>query len=159
VAFTANLAGTSGVASDNQGIFVTDRSLKLIQVVRSGIKVGSKTLSGPTFVTGPDPGGVSGFNDDGDLAFLAGLNGNAAVFLWSQLIIGDVTHVGSTIQMSLSLPSGTTNYVQATSSLNEPFQDIAGPIVATGRRIRTNFVQQVPATKASSFYRVSQLAR
>jgi hypothetical protein len=159
IAFTAKLTGTSGGSLDNEGIFVTDPALKIMQAVRSGIKVGSETLSGPTFVSGPDPGGVSGFNDDGDLAFLAGLNGNAAVFLWSQLIIGDVTHAADTIQMSLSLPSGTTNYVQATSSLKEPFQDIAGPIVAAGRRIRTNFVQQVPAEKTTIFYRGRQLSK
>jgi len=159
LAFTATLAGTSGGTLDNEGIFVTDPALRIIQAVRSGIKIGSETLAKPSFVSGPNPGGVSGFNDEGDLAFWAALNGNVAALFWSQLIINDVTHVGNTVQMSLSLPSGTTNYVQATPSLNQPFQNIAGPIVARGQRIRTNVVQQVPAAKGSSFYRVSQLAK
>ncbi len=159
LAFTATLAGTKGGSSDNEGIFVTDPALRITQAVRSGMKIGSETLARPSFVAGPNPGGVSGFNDEGDLAFWAALGGNYAALLWSELIMGDVAHVGNTIQMSLSLPSGTTNFVQATSSLDQPFENIAGPLVASGRRIRTNFVQQLPATKASTFFRVSQLAK
>jgi len=159
VAFTAKLVGMSGGAADVDGIFVSDPALKLIQVVRSGIKVGSETLSEPTFLNGPNPGGVSGFNDYGDLAFWAELNGNPAVFFWSEFIITDVLHVGDAFQMSFSLPSGTTSYVQATRNLNQPFQNIAGPFVATGRRIQTNFFQKVPTTKTNSFYRLIQAAR
>jgi hypothetical protein len=159
IAFTATLVGTAHGTTDNQGLFVTDHNRKLVQVARSGSLVGNEILNKPLFFTGPDQGGLTGLNDDGDLAFWAELGGNFAVLLWNESIINNITQVGNNVQIGLSLPSGTTNYIQSTANLSKPFTNVGSPIIARGTRLRTNIVVQTDVTSAPApdmFYRLAK---
>jgi hypothetical protein len=42
-----------------------------------------QTIATPNFLDGPNYGGLTGLNDNGQIAVWSALNGNNAVFLWS----------------------------------------------------------------------------
>ncbi|HEY3856079.1 MAG TPA: choice-of-anchor tandem repeat NxxGxxAF-containing protein [Verrucomicrobiae bacterium] len=157
VAFTATLTGTSRGTLDNQGIFLADPSLGILQVVRSGLMVGGETLSNPEFLYGPNFGGLTGLNDNGQMAFWAGLNGNYAVFLWSLPEIISVARVSNDVLVTVQAVGGTTNYVQATSTLGSSFTDIASVVLPGSGLVTTNVLDTGGATNTGRYYRIRQL--
>ncbi len=153
VAFTATLTGTIGNTA-TAGIFLTDASLAVQQIVRSGQVIDGETLSNPNFLSGPDAGGLSGLNDNGQLAFLAGLNGNGAVFLWSRPEITAVTPVGNDVRVDLNSYGAKTNVLQSASNLGSDFVTVGTIILPGTKLVRTNFWETGVATNNARFYRL-----
>ncbi len=156
VAFTATFSGTTQ-PNQNQGIFLVDPSLGIEQVVRSGTLVGGETLSNPEFLDGPNLGGLTGLNQNGQLAFFADLGGNFSIFLWSHPQIQSAAISGSDVLVTVQTLGGTTNFVQATSDLTAGFSDIASVITPGGGLVTTNVLDAGAASNSARFYRVRQL--
>lgn len=162
IAFTATLSGTARGALDNQGIFFVDSSLTVKQVIRAGQLFQGKTISNPAFLDGPNYGGLSGMNDSGQLAVWSLLNGNAAVYLWSNdrapagLQLLRTTTASKDLTISFQAGSGTTNYLQAAPRPTGPFVDIRSLVLGGVGTVTTNFVEKGGATNPARFYRIRQ---
>jgi hypothetical protein len=163
IAFVATLSGTMGGTTDNQAIYFVDDSLSIKLVVRAGQLFNGKTIATPNFLDGPNYGGLSGLNDNGQIAVWSALNGNNAVFLWSNsdaqngLKLLSASDLGKDISVSFQAQAGTTNFLQAALTPLGPFVDV-GQLVLTGKGlITTNLNETGGATNNSRFYRIRQL--
>jgi len=82
-AFYAGLTGTVGGATDNAGIFLADDQERIVAVRRGDALAGS-TVTSFNFLSGQDPGGRTGLNDYGQVAYKAALaDGRAGNFLFT----------------------------------------------------------------------------
>jgi len=163
LAFVATLSGTKGGTNDNQGIYFVDAALSIKQVIRSGQVFNGKTIATPTFLDGPNYGGLAGFNDRGQLAIWAALNGHSAIFLWSNtdaqngLRILSATATGKDVAVSFQGQAGTTNFLQAAPSVAGPFVDVGRcPLLGTGT-VATNVTEPGARTNVTRFYRIRQV--
>ena len=163
IAFVATLSGTAGGTKDNQGVFFVDSSLAVKQVIRAGQLFSGKTVSSPNFLDGPNYGGLSGLNDHGQLAVWSYLNGNAAVFLWSNsgtptgLRLFTTAPLGKDVSITFQAVGGTTNFLQAAPSPTGAFVDIGKLVLPGSGLITTNFAESGVATNKTRFYRIRQL--
>jgi hypothetical protein len=81
VAFRATLTGATDAS--NAGIYLADAS-EIIPVVRNGQRLGATNVLDITFRGGPNRGGRSGLNDNGQVAFEATLtNGQRGVYVFT----------------------------------------------------------------------------
>jgi hypothetical protein len=121
-----------------------------------------ETVSLPSFLTGPNYGGLSGFNDNGQLALSCALNGNIGIFLWnkSEMVTGlrvlGAAPALNDIIVSFEAQPGTTNFVQASASVSGPFVDV-GEIIVTGTNAVSDFIDVGGATNHARFYRIRQI--
>lgn len=163
LAFVATLSGASGGITNDSGIYFVDTNLAVKQVIRSGQRVNGKTVTGPSFLSGPNYGGMSGLNDNGQLAAYSLLNGNAAVFLWNNpdtpagLRLLTTAPVGKDVGISFQAAGGTTNYLQAGPSPTGKFVDIGRLVVSGSGLVKTNVTESGAATNKARFYRVRQV--
>ena len=82
-AFYADLSGTAGGSTDNAGIFLADDQERIV-AVRKGNALEGSTITGLSFLGGTDPGGQSGLNDYGQVAYKATLaDGRQGNFLFT----------------------------------------------------------------------------
>ncbi len=160
LAFTATLTGTSGGTKDNEGVFVVTPGLTIKQAIRSGEVIGGETVFNPTFLGGPDFGGLSGFNQNGQLALSVDLNGNNGVLLWTDSeatappqILG-LSESGANLTVSWQGAGGTTNFVQTASNVTGPFADIASVVLPGSGTVSTNFTDFNAGTHQTRFYRI-----
>ncbi len=157
VAFTATLTNTVGGATDNQGIYLVDTTLTIHQVVRSGIIINGKTLSSPGFLYGPNYGGLTGLNNNGQMAIWATLAGDYAGFLWTPPQIKTLGPAGNNVRLTLQAAGGTTNYLQAAATVGATFHDITNFITPGLGLVTTNLLDPNAATNQARFYRIRQL--
>jgi hypothetical protein len=156
VAFKATLTGTSGNSTDNQGVFLVDADGSILQVIRAGQVIDGETVGTPNFLDGPNYGGMSGLNDEGQLALWSAVNGNNAVFLWSRPEITGTVVSNNVASVRWTSFGGATNVVQASSSITGTFTNVATIPVRANRLVRTNFSEQVAAGASARFYKISE---
>lgn len=159
VAFVASLTGTAGGSTDNQGIFLVDSSGAIQQVVRAGQTIAGQAVAGFNLATAiPNHGGNSVLNDNGQLAFGAGIlpTGHDAVYLWSPPDITAISPVGNDIRVTWENFGGTTNVLQATSDLSSNFTDIATLAFPGSRLVRTNSLDPGGSIHRFRFYRIRE---
>jgi hypothetical protein len=163
IAFVATLSGTKGGTTDNQAICFVDDSLSVKLVIRAGQLFNGKTIATPNFLDGPNYGGLTGLNDNGQIAVWSALNGNNAVFLWSNsdaqngLKLLSAASLGRDVSVSFQAQAGTTNFLQAAPTPMGPFVDVGQLVLAGSGLISTNFNETGGATNNSRFYRIRQL--
>jgi hypothetical protein len=163
VAFVATLSGTKGGTTDNQGIYFVDASLAIKQVIRSGQLFNGKTIATPNFLDGPNYCGLTGLNDNGQIAVWSALNGNNAVFLWSNtdaqngLKLLSAASVGKDASVTFQAQAGTTNYLQAAPAPKGPFVDVGRFVTLGSGLVTTNVTEVGSGTNATRFYRIRQV--
>ena len=163
IAFVATLSGTRGGTTDNQAIYFVDDSLSIKPVIRAGQLFNGKTIATPNFLDGPNYGGLSGLNDNSQIAVWSALNGNNAVFLWSNsdaqngLKLLSAASLGKDVSVSFQAQAGTTNFLQEASTPQGPFVDVVSLVLVGNGLITTNFNETGGATNNSRFYRIRQL--
>jgi hypothetical protein len=163
LAFVATLSGTKGGTTDNQGIYFVDASLTVKQVIRSGQLFNGETVATPNFLDGPNYGGLTGFNDSGQIAVWSALNGNNAVFLWSNsgaqngLKLLGAASFGKDVSVSFQAQAGTTNFLQAAPSPTGPFVDVGRFVVLGSGLVATNVTEAGAGTNFTRFYRIRQV--
>jgi hypothetical protein len=157
VACNATLSGTSGGSTDNQGVYLVDANGTIQQIIRAGWVIGGETVGIPSFLDGPNYGGMSGLNDEGQLAVWSALNGNNAVFLWSRPEMNGTVVSNNIVNVRWTSYGGATNVVQAASSVTETFTNIAIVPVRANRLVRTNFSEPVAVgVNSARFYKISE---
>jgi len=154
VAFKSTLTGTSGGTTDNQAIYLVDADSSIRQIIRAGEVIDGEAVFTPNFLDGPNYGGMSGLNDEGQMAVWSALNGNHAVYLWSRAIMDSVSPVGNNLTVSWTSFGDATNVVEAAPSLTAGFTNIATIPARANRLVRTNFTEPNVATAPARFYRV-----
>ena len=159
VAFRATLTGTSGGTADNQGVFLVDTNSSILQIIRAGWIIDGETVFTPNFLEGPDYGGMTGLNDEGQMAVWSALNGNHAVYLWSRPKMGEVVKTPSTVSVGWTSFGGGTNVLQAAPSPTAPFTNIAVISLRANRLVRTNFFEPVITNAPARFYRVNEISK
>jgi len=161
VAFFAYLSGSSSGNGDNTGIYFVSPDQSMQTVVREGQSVAGRKIielaAEGGFLSIPNPGGGEGFNDNGEIAFAAISAAGPAIYHWTKSSpesIGSVALAEGNLVISMTVSAGSTNYIQAASSLNPAqgaFTDISGPIFSqTGARFTTNYL--VPIINGTSRY-------
>lgn len=156
VAFKSTLTGTSGGTADNQAIYLVDADSSIQQVIRVGQVIDGETVFTPNFLDGPNYGGMSGLNDEGQMAVWSALNGNHAVYLWSRPKMGEVIKTASAVNVAWTSYGGGTNIVQAAPSPDAVFTNIAVVSLRANRLVRTNFSEPVVPAAPARFYRVGE---
>lgn len=156
VAFKATLAGTSGNSTDNEGVFLVDADGSILQIIRSGWIIDGETVFTPNFLEGPNYGGMTALNDEGQMAVWSALNGNHAIYLWSRPKIGEVITTNNAVSVSWTSYGAATDVVQAASSLTDAFTNIAVVSVRANWLVRTNFSEPIPVATKTRFYRIGE---
>ena len=156
VAFNATLSGTAGGSTDNQGVYLVNADGSIQQIIRAGWVIDGETVGIPGFLDGPNYGGTSGFNDEGQIAVWTALNGNEAVLLWSRPEMTGTAVSNNVVTVGWKNYGGATNVVQASSSITGTFTNIATIPVRANRLVRTNFSEPVAAGTTARFYKVSE---
>lgn len=156
VAFNATLTSTSGGSTDNQGVYLVEADGSIQQIIRAGQVIDGETVGTPTFLDGPNYGGISGLNDEGQLAVWSALNGNNAVFLWSRPEMLSPTVASNIVSIGWKSFGGATSIVQAASSLTGTFTNIAIVSTRANRLVRTNFSEPITTNSRTRFYKVSE---
>lgn len=156
VAFRATLTGTSGGTTDNQGIFLVDADGSILQIIRSGWIIDGETVFTPNFLEGPNYGGMTGLNDEGQMAVWSALNGNHAVYLWSRPVMTGTTVANNVVNVRWTSFGGATNVVQAASSLTGTFTNVATIPARANRLVRTNFSEAIAPATPVRFYRIGE---
>lgn len=141
------------------GIFAFIESFELdVELDLQAISIDASTNDLPPSTPPPSPTPMLEF-DLGDLALplppIAGTPAYVQSALGMQ--VNSVQVQGNDIHIIIQTSAGKTNYVQASSALNDGFSDISGPIVASGTNqiVSTEFVDTGAATNAPArFYRV-----
>jgi len=154
VAFKSTLTGTSGGTTDDQAIYLVDADSSIQQIIRAGQVIDGETVFTPNFLDGPNYGGMSGLNDEGQMAVWSALNGNHAVYLWSRAVMDGVSPAGNNLTVSWTSFGDATNVVEAAPSPTAGFTNIAIIPLRANRLVRTNFTEPNAGTAPARFYRV-----
>jgi hypothetical protein len=153
VAFNATFTGMVGGTTD-KGVYLVDADGSIQQIIRAGWVIDGETVYNPTFLDGPNYGGMSGWNDEGQMAIWSDLNGNNGVFLWSRPEMLSPTVASNVVSIRWTSYGGATNVVQASSSLTGTFTNVATIPVRANRLVKTNFVVPAPVSPGTRFYKV-----